>query len=120
VAIKTARPSDFTGTQREAAAAAAADELAKRKDQISTAQRIEAQANETDLFDPSTGKSLGAANSISIDPAKKEVVIQVVEDVEDMTLGAGNNYSFKVGMKYKVPEYVAKHLDRLGLVWGGL
>jgi len=45
-------------------------------------------------------------------------VIRVVEDIENMTLGAGNNYSFKAGQKYSVTQQVATHLREKGYLAG--
>ena len=117
--IKTAKPSDFTGRQREAAAEAAADELAKREGQISMMQQVEADTRENEVFDPHTGASLGETDVVKVSARKKEVVIRVVEDVDAMTFGAGTSYTFKTGVKYKVTENIAKHLDSLDLLWGG-
>lgn len=46
------------------------------------------------------------------------VEIRVVETIENMTLGAGNNYSFKAGQKYKVTKAVAAHLKEKGYLAG--
>ena len=46
------------------------------------------------------------------------VVIRVVADIENMTLGAGNNYNFKAGQKYQVTRAVAKHLEEKGYLAG--
>lgn len=51
-----------------------------------------------------------------------DVVIRLDQDIDDMTYGmdpvsqSPNNYSFKEGLKYKVPYPVAEHLDERGLV----
>lgn len=51
-----------------------------------------------------------------LDPMEK-VVITVAADLEDVTLGYGNIYSFKEGGKYRVPRWIAEHLEERGLVW---
>lgn len=45
-------------------------------------------------------------------------VIRVAVDLEDVTIGAGNQYTFRRGKKYKVPKHVADHLEEKGLLWG--
>lgn len=51
--------------------------------------------------------------------AQDDVVeVRVVEDIENMTLGAGNNYSFKAGQKYAVTKPVAQHLKEKGYLAG--
>lgn len=112
------KPSDFTGRQREVEAQKAADELREREGQISMAQQIEIDRVETDVFDPSTQASLGAVEAVEVDLAEKEVVIKVIEDIDDMTFGAGTHYTFKAGQKYKVPQMLADHLDKLGYLIG--
>ena len=46
------------------------------------------------------------------------VEIRVIENIENMTLGAGNNYNFKAGQKYKVTHQVAQHLKEKGYLAG--
>lgn len=38
-------------------------------------------------------------------------------DIEDMTLGAGNFYTFKAGQRYRVTRAVRDHLEGLSLIW---
>lgn len=51
-----------------------------------------------------------------------DVVIRVDQDIDDMTYGmdpisqSPNNYTFKEGLKYRVPYPVAEHLAERGLV----
>ena len=47
-------------------------------------------------------------------PKEDTVVIRVVEDIDSMTLGAGNLYSFRAGVKYEVTKHVADHLREKG------
>ena len=112
------KPSDFTGRERQKAAAAAADELAERKGQIATAQQIEIDRAESDVFDPVTQDSLGTVEAVQVDRKEREVIIKVIEDIDDMTFGAGTHYTFKAGQKYKVSEALAEHLDSIDLLIG--
>lgn len=112
------KPSDFTGRQREVEAQKAAEELAQRQGQIATAQQIEIDRIETDVFDPTTSDSIGPLASIVLDEKAEEVIIQVVEDIEDMTFGAGTHYSFVAGQRYKVSRALADHLDSIGYLLG--
>src|SRR5664279_4704093 len=45
------------------------------------------------------------------------VVIRAASDIEDMTFGAGNHYSFTEGRRYRVPRYIAMHLEEKALVY---
>lgn len=47
-----------------------------------------------------------------------KVEIRVIADLDSMTLGAGNYYSFKAGQKYTVTKAVALHLKEKGYLAG--
>jgi hypothetical protein len=44
-------------------------------------------------------------------------LIRVNSDLKDVTIGAGNLYTFLEGEKYRVPMNVADHLEEKGYVW---
>lgn len=46
----------------------------------------------------------------------KMVIMRVNTDLEDVTFGAGTNYSFEAGKPYKVPEALRDHLKERGYV----
>lgn len=43
-------------------------------------------------------------------------VMRVNTDLEDITIGKDNHYTFRVGVPYKVPAYVYEHLTEKGYV----
>lgn len=51
------------------------------------------------------------------DYLQEKVIIRVNADLENVTLGYGNVVDFKEGNRYRVPRWVAEHLDEKGLVW---
>lgn len=114
------KPGDYTGKQRQQMAEENAEELAQAAKQMSMIQQVEVETNELDAFDPASGESLGRAATLKVDDAEQFALIKVVEEIQDMTFGAGNNYSFEVGKQYKVPLLLAEYLDDLGYVWGGV
>jgi hypothetical protein len=116
----TIKPGDFTGKQRKELADANAEELAQTAKQMSMIQQVEVETNELDAFDGKTGASVGRAAALTVDPTEDYALIKVVEDIQDMTFGVGNNFSFEVGKQYKVPMDLAVYLDGLGYVWGGV
>jgi hypothetical protein len=112
---------DATGKAAEDAAKARAKEIAARKDEISLVRQQEAVSLENDVFDPKQPdvplvldevEDLGVAVK-----GDDMVIIRTMHDIEDMTFGVGNNYSFKAGVKYRVPLSLARHLARLGYTW---
>jgi len=121
VATATTNPMDATGKAAEDAAKARAKEIAARKDEISLVRQQEAVSLENDVFDPKQPdvplvldevEDLGVAVK-----GDDMVIIRTMHDIEDMTFGVGNNYSFKAGVKYRVPLSLARHLARLGYTW---
>lgn len=51
------------------------------------------------------------------DTERETVVVRVNTTVDEMTVGAGNNYSFVEGRQYRVPKTVADRLEELDLIW---
>lgn len=116
----TIKPGDYTGRQRQKLAEAHAEEQARNAKHTTLLQQVEVETNELDAFDPVTGESLGRVNSLQVDDAEKFALIKVVEQIDQMTFGAGATYSFEVGKQYTVPLDLAEYLDELGYVWGGV
>lgn len=113
-------PLDATGRAAEAAAKKNAAELKKRKDEISIAAQIEAESLERDVFDPKQPDAplvLDEIENVGVSTAGDMVVIRTITDIEDMTYGVGNTYTFKAGVKYRVPSHLAAYLEQLGYIW---
>lgn len=114
------RAADVTGRKREQLQKQHAEEIARRADEISTATAAQAEkdANSvTDLTQESGPVVVDSVEEVEASVSEASVVIRVNEDIDDMTLGVGNVYSFKMGQKYKVPKAVADHLEEKGYVW---
>lgn len=122
MANSTTSPTDATGRATEKAAKARAKELADRQDEISIARKIEAVSLENDVFDPQNPTVPLLIDEVEeVGVALKDdgmVIIRTTHDIEEMTFGVGNHYSFKQGVKYRVPRSLAAHLTRLGYTWG--
>jgi hypothetical protein len=116
-----AKPTDVTGRMREQLAGQAieAQQDAANKMSMATAQaKIDLETNVIDATQPNRATVIvdEAITVGSTDEA--EVEIRVVQDIENMTLGHGNNYNFKAGQKYKVKQSVANHLKEKGYLAG--
>ena len=113
-------PLDATGAAAEKAAKKNAAELRKRQDEISIAAQIEAESLEKDVFDPKQPDAplvLDEIENVGVSTAGDMVVIRTITDIEDMTYGVGNAYTFKAGVKYRVPSGLARYLEDLGYIW---
>jgi hypothetical protein len=113
-----AKPTDVTGRVREQLAADALEAQQERANSMSMAT-AEAQIKlETEVIDATVPER----QTIIVDKVttvnEGEVEIRVIENIENMTLGAGNNYNFKAGQKYKVTRNVAQHLQEKGYLAG--
>ena len=113
-------PLDATGRAAETAAKKNAAELKKRKDEISIAAQIEEESLEKDVFDPKHPDAplvLDEIENVGVSTAGDMVVIRTITDIEDMTYGVGNTFTFKAGVKYRVPAQLAGYLEELGYIW---
>lgn len=124
MATQKTSPLDATGKAAEDAAKRNADELKRRQDEISTARATEAEALETQVFDPKKPDQpivLDEVEEVGVGLKEDKVVVRTISDIEDMTYGIVNgspqNYTFKAGVKYMVPRDLAAYLESLGYIW---
>lgn len=120
MANKPTSPLDATGRAAEDAAKKNAAELQKRKDEISISRAEEEQLLETGVFDPKKPDEpimIDEIEELGVNLQNEQVIIRTHQDIEDMTYGVGNNYTFKAGVKYKVSRDLADYLERLGYIW---
>lgn len=113
-------PLDHTGRAKEKAQKKNAEELAKRKDEITLAEAEEKVRLENEVFDPLMPEEplvLDEVQEVGVTLADNTVIIRTIVDIEEMTFGVGNTYTFKQGVKYKVPTHVADYLEQLGYIW---
>lgn len=116
-----AKPTDATGVAREKLIAENAEALEQRAAEMSmaTAQaKVKLETEVIDATNPSR-QTVIVDEPVTVGKASDDAVeIRVVQDIESMTLGAGNYYSFKAGQKYKVTKEVALHLKEKGYLAG--
>ena len=119
---RTARPkaTDFTGRERERLIKENADAIKVAQENMSIITAIEDEKLATQVTDFTEPQPtiIDSVESVGVALHEEWEVIQVMEDLEQVTVGVGNNYDFKVGQKYKVPTNVANHLREKGYVWG--
>ena len=120
MANKQTSPLDATGRAAEQATKKNAEELKKRQNEISIANQLEVESLERDVFDPKKPDAplvLDEIENVGVSTAGDMVVIRTITDVEEMTYGVGNHYTFKAGVKYRVPVGLANYLEQLGYIW---
>jgi hypothetical protein len=120
VANKPTSPQDMTGRAAEEAAKRNAAELAARKEEISISRQVEAESLENDVFDPKNPEApilIDEIEEVGVAVNNDTVLIRTISDIEDMTYGVGNLYTFKAGVRYKVPRDLANYLQGLGYLW---
>ena len=116
----TKKQGDYTGRRAAAEAAKAAEEKKQRDAEIAMMTRAEQEEFEnsvTDVTNPQKPTIVDEVVEVGVETADDSVVVRVAEDIENMTFGYRNNYTFKAGGKYKVPKGVANRLESLGLLW---
>jgi hypothetical protein len=75
---------------------------------------------ETQVFDPKNPDQpilIDEIEEVGVSVNNDKVVIRTIADIEDMTYGIGNSYTFKQGVKYSVPRDLAQYLESLGYIW---
>lgn len=124
-------PTDHTGNKRQQLEKEHADEIVRRQGEMAMISHAAAEAASevVDMVKPDEPLTASAEDA---PPAVWEtvggpevrgpaddgtVVIRVNSDLEDVTIGAGNNYTFMEGQQYRVPAYVAAHLEEKGYVY---
>jgi len=111
---------DATGKAAEDAAKRNAKELAARADEITLMRQAEEELLKTAVFDPKKPDApilLDEIEEVGVNVLNDKVIIRTVTDIDDMTYGVGNLYSFKAGQKYSVPRDLADYLEQLGYIW---
>lgn len=113
------KPTDVTGRMREQQIEENMEALQARAGEMSMASAT-AQAKLEEVIDATIPdrQTVIVDDPIKVGEQKDTVEIRVVEDIENMTLGAGNNYNFKAGQKYSVTRAVAQHLKEKGYLAG--
>lgn len=120
MATQKTSPLDATGKAAEDAAKRNAAELKKRQDEISTSRQAEEELLETAVFDPKQPDQpllIDEIEEVGVSVNNDKVIIRTITDIEDMTYGVGNIYTFKAGVKYSVPRGLADYLESLGYIW---
>ena len=119
-----AKVTDVTGRQREIQIKANAEALAARAGEMSMATAQADYKDQTEVLDLTEPSKLGTVidevESVGVSLADDTQVIRVAEDLDYVTIGAGNSYSFKAGKKYKVTKHVAAHLQEKGYLYDRL
>jgi ferritin-like protein len=120
VANNPTSPLDATGRAAEQAAKKNAAEIRKRQDEMAISRAAEEELLETAVFDPKkpdTPIMIDEIEEVGVAVNNEKVVIRVLHDIEDMTYGVGNTYTFKANVKYSVPKDLADYLENLGYIW---
>lgn len=123
--MATARKSagDFTGRTAVKQQSDNKEALAKRAQEISIMAEIEAEELATPI-DYSEGPSTKQEKSDELEVHEVELeeptrTIIPNTNLESVTFGAGNHYTFNEGRKYVVSADLARHLKEKGYLWEG-
>ena len=115
------KSNDFTGKQAAELSAKAAEEKAQAAERMATMTAEKQQRFEDEVQNmtvtPQRPTVVDEVVEIGVVLADDSMVVRVAEDIENMTFGYGNTYTFKAGGKYKVPKNVADRLQTLGLLY---
>ena len=120
MATAKAKPTDATGKVREKLIKENEEVMQEAASNMAMATAQKAVALETEVIDATVpNRATVIVDEPTIVNAGDEVTtIRVVEDIEHMTFGAGNFFSFKAGQKYQVTKDLARHLEEKGYLAG--
>ena len=115
-----AKPTDATGVIREQLLEQNAQAMEDRAAEMSMATAQAKVKVETEVIDATVPdrQAIIVDEVITVGSTDDSVEIRVIENIENMTLGAGNNYNFRAGQKYRVTKAVAQHLKEKGYLAG--
>jgi hypothetical protein len=118
---RTKQSNDFTGRQAAELAAKAAEEQKAKAAEMAMMTATQEKEFEDTIQDmtnrPESPTIIDEVLEVGVALADNTTVVRVAEDIENMTYGHGNSYTFKAGGKYKVPMAVADRLQELGLLY---
>jgi hypothetical protein len=121
MATAKAKPTDTTGRQREKQQAEFAEQQQEAAANMAMATAQKTVALETEIIDatnPTQVATVVVDEATVVAKGDDTVTIRVVEDIENMTFGAGNMFSFRAGQKYQVQRDLARHLEEKGYLAG--
>lgn len=128
------RPGDVTGREKARLERENADALAARAKEITLNAQVQSE-RDSEPVDLTNGPIVaptvevgpvdltnGAAQSeIEVAPVvevtAKTRKLRVNDDLEQVTIGAGQHYDFEQGREYIVPAHIYDHLEEKGYVW---
>jgi hypothetical protein len=118
---RSKRSNDFTGRQAAELQAKTAAEQQEKAEQMAMMTAEKQQKFDEEVQDmtvnPAAPTIVDEVVEVGVTLSDNSIVVRVAEDVENMTYGHGNTYSFVAGGKYKVPKPVADRLEKLGLLY---
>jgi hypothetical protein len=113
--------SDFTGRKTENLQKEHQEELKARSKEMAMMTAEAEQAKSDEVIDltksPRPEPEVTEQESDVVAVEEPYVTIRVNTDLEQVTIGYGNNYDFEVGRNYRVPRHVAEHLEEKGVVY---
>jgi hypothetical protein len=108
-----AKPNDTTGRIREEAQKkqiVEQQEAANSLTMITAQKAVEIESGVIDATEPNRATVVIDEATVIGAPGDKTEVIRLLDDIENMTFGAGNFFNFKAGQKYKVSVELANYL----------
>lgn len=113
------RAGDLTGLETERLQKEHQAELKQRAQEISMMAEVEAEQNDIPI-DYSHGPlthnpELDVEDEVELKPANQVIIPNT--NLESVTFGAGQHFSFEEGRKYTVSRELAEHLRSKGLLW---
>lgn len=120
MAVSRKSPQDHTGRLAEELAEARAKELAERAHELTLLNPVPEVIDYTEPKpeEPEAPLESGIVTSSNVQvKGGRKVKLRVNTDLDECTIGRGNNFTFKRDQTYLVPQNVYDHLEEKGYVW---
>jgi hypothetical protein len=106
------------GTDQLVDAAARQPSVVDREQENPEGERIGSSTAKYEVLEMPAEKPQAAVQKgevLTKDMLMTPTLIRSLYDLEDVTIGYGNTFTFREGYRYKVPRWVAGHLEEKGL-----
>jgi hypothetical protein len=72
-------------------------------------------ASDMEIFELPEERVSASKQALTADNSDAPTLIKSLYDLEDVTIGYGNTFNFKQDFRYRVPRWVAAHLEEKGV-----
>lgn len=110
-------PRDYTGKKKQQLAEEKQEEQLQRAEELAliTAEKTASLEEVNEEFIDALPSNITQSDSVEV--AEEHVIVRTNCDLDNVTIGYGNTFNFKMGQRYKVPRWIADYLKHRDFLW---